>query len=88
MNKEYIALKEESMQVLICNVDGQKFANRVQKHLEKVLQFFDCNLSHIISKDSPWPLQQKTILLEHLKKLFIRNVSQMDKWIDLIVKSK
>lgn len=88
LNKEFILVKEESVKILLCGIGEQDIINRVQLHLNNVLHFFDRHLSSIELMYSSWSLRYKTLVLEHLKKLFIKSVSRFEKWLDFVVKMK
>ncbi|XP_025414122.1 uncharacterized protein LOC112686154 isoform X2 [Sipha flava] len=86
LNKEFNMLRKESVNIFLSCEGDLDVANRTQAYLEKVTKKFHCQLSLINSMDCTQ--QHKTLLLEHLKKLFIRNVCQMDKWISLVIEAK
>lgn len=89
LNKELVALKEESVRILLCGIGDQKILDRIQAHFEKMMQFFNDQLEQINwTDDSTWSPRYRTLVLEYLMKLFERNILRMDKWIDWIVDSK
>ncbi|XP_026814679.1 uncharacterized protein LOC113554802 [Rhopalosiphum maidis] len=91
LNREFTALRNESVRILFCSGDRQTndkwrlIADSVQAYLTRVRQFFDCQLLYINSMASTWPLRNRTLALEKLKKLYTCNVSRMDEWIETVV---
>jgi len=89
--REFIELRVESMRMLSCSGDSQTddgwilIADRVQEYLSRVREFFNSKLSHINSMESTWTLRRRTLALEVLKKLYTRDVSRMDDWIETVV---
>jgi len=89
--REFIALRVDSMRMLSCSDDPQTddrwilIADRVQEYLSRVREFFDSKLSHINLMESTWTLRRRTLALEVLKKLYARDVSRMDEWIEMVV---
>lgn len=85
LNKEMNALREESVFIFVSGKGDIGIANRTQAYLDKVKTIFCCQLSRINAMDLTQ--QDKTLLLEHLKKLFERNVCRMDEWINLVIEA-
>ncbi|KAL4122137.1 hypothetical protein QTP88_014523 [Uroleucon formosanum] len=91
--REFITLRVDSVRMLSCSGDRQTddgwglIADRVQEYLIRIREFFDSKLSHINSMESTWTLRRRTLALEVLKKLYVRDVSRMDDWIESVVES-
>lgn len=85
LHKKLTGLKEESAEMLLCSVGDGKFADRVQQHLAETQTFFGDQMSTICSADTAWSARHKTRVLEKLKDAFVRNVSKMDEWVDLLI---
>lgn len=89
LNSELVALKEETVRMLMCGVGDREIADRVADHLDKVSRFFSDQLHKIDwAEESTLSPQCAALVLEHLKKLFEQNLSQMEVWIDWIIESK
>lgn len=86
LNKKMITLKEESVEMLMCSTGNEELADRVQQHLAEVTKFFNDQMSMIISTDSSWSMEHKTRVAEKLRDLFVRNVSKMNEWVNVLVK--
>lgn len=86
LNKEFNVLRKESILIFLSGQGDLEIANRTQAYLDKVTKMFHCQLSLINSMDSTQ--EHKMLILEHLKKLFVRNVCQMDEWISLVIEAK
>jgi len=89
--RELIALRVDSVRMLSCSGDRQTddgwglIADRVQEYLSRVREFFDSKLSHVNSIESTWTLRRRNLALEVLKKLYTREMSRMDDWIETVV---
>lgn len=83
-----MALKEDIYRILYCGIGDRKIHVRLLESLDKFRQFFNEKVSQINSVDSTWPTQYKVHLLEHLKKMFAQNVSDVDKLINTIIETK
>lgn len=90
LNKQYnilkddlIELKKETLKILLRGVGDKEIVNLVQINLKNILTFFEQKLSYIM--DSSWLQREKTLLLEHLRKLQLQNVHHMENWIDVVI---
>lgn len=87
LNNEFMALKKEIHLILSCGVGDRKIDARLLHHLQKFREFLHEKVSQINSDNLTLSAQYKVHLLECLKKLFAKNVSNVDKLINMIIET-